>query len=251
MNSCVIAYSGGVDSTFLSKVAYDTLGANALAITANSPTYPKRELTDAKRYAKKIGIQHIIIASEELTLKEFTDNSPDRCYHCKKELFRTIQQLAHDHKFNVVLDGSNADDIGDYRPGTKARKELKIRSPLQEVGLTKQEIRTLSRTMHLESADKPAFACLASRVAYGTKITKERLKQIEHAEEFLFSFGITQCRVRTHTDIARIEVLPQDFPLILKKSKAIVTHFKHLGFPYITLDLQGYRTGSLNEVLNI
>jgi len=249
LKSCVIAYSGGVDSTFLIKVAYDTLGKNALAVTATSSTYPKRELQDAKRYAHKIGIPHVIIHSEELEIPKFSDNPPERCYYCKKELFRKIQQIAKEHCLNAVLDGSNADDRFDYRPGATARKELGIKSPLKDVGLTKQEIRGLSHTMHLESAEKPAFACLASRFPYGVKITNERLKQVESAEEFLFSLGIKQCRVRYHNHIARVEVATNDFQTILTHAQQIVKRFKKLGFTYITLDLEGYRTGSLNEVL--
>ena len=249
LKSCVIAYSGGVDSTFLIKVAYDTLGKNALAVTATSSTYPKRELQDAKRYAHKIGIPHVIIHSEELEIPKFSDNPPERCYYCKKELFRKIQQIAKEHRLNAVLDGSNADDRFDYRPGATARKELGIKSPLKDVGLTKQEIRGLSHTMHLESAEKPAFACLASRFPYGVKITNERLKQVESAEEFLFSLGIKQCRVRYHNHIARVEVATNDFQTILTHAQQIVKRFKKLGFTYITLDLEGYRTGSLNEVL--
>jgi uncharacterized protein len=247
--SCVIAYSGGVDSTFLIKVAYDTLGKNALAVTATSSTYPKRELQDAKRYAHKIGIPHVIIHSEELEIPKFSDNPPERCYYCKKELFRKIQKIAKEHHLNAVLDGSNADDRFDYRPGATARKELGIKSPLKDVGLTKQEIRGLSHTMHLESAEKPAFACLASRFPYGVKITNERLKQVESAEEFLFCLGIKQCRVRYHNHIARIEVATNDFQTILIHAQQIIKRFKKLGFTYITLDLEGYRTGSLNEVL--
>jgi uncharacterized protein len=250
MKSCAIAYSGGVDSTFLIKVAYDTLGTNALAVTATSATYPQRELEDAKRFAHAIGISHVIIHSEELDITEFSGNPPNRCYYCKKELFRKIQQIAQEHHFNAVLDGSNADDTFDYRPGAKARKELGVISPLKEVGLTKQEIRDLSRSLHLKTSEKPAFACLASRFPYGTKITKERLTQVESAEEFLFSLGTRQCRVRFHQDIARIEVSSDDFQTILTHAQRIIKRFKKLGFTYITLDLEGYRTGSLNEVLN-
>jgi uncharacterized protein len=249
LNSCAIAYSGGVDSTFLIKVAYDTLGKNALAVTATSSTYPQRELADAKQFAEEIGIPHMIIESEELDISEFSGNSLDRCYYCKKELFQKIQQIAKDHRLNAVLDGSNADDTFDYRPGARARNELGVRSPLKEVGFTKQEIRDLSASLHLKSSEKPAFACLASRFPYGVKITKERLKQIEAAEEYLFSLGIRQCRVRFHDPIARIEVLPEDISTILTHAQKIIKRFKTLGFTYITLDLQGYRTGSLNEVL--
>ncbi len=250
LKSCAVAYSGGVDSTFLIKVAYDTLGKNALAVTATSSTYPQREFEDAKRFVRSIGIPHVIIHSEELDIAQFSGNPPDRCYYCKKELFWKIQQIAKERHLNAVLDGSNADDAFDYRPGAKARNELGVRSPLKEVGLTKQEIRDLSASMHLNSAEKPQFACLASRFPYGVKITKERLKQVESAEEYLFSLGIKQSRVRYHDHIARIEVTTDDFPIILTHAKQIMKCFKTLGFTYITLDLEGYRTGSLNEVLN-
>lgn len=247
--SCAIAYSGGVDSTFLVKVAYDVLGDNAIAVTAMSFAYPERELEDAKRFAQSIGIPHIFIQFEELAINRFSDNPPDRCYYCKKELLFRIQQVAKEHQLNIVLDGSNADDLGDYRPGERALKELHIRSPLREVGLTKQEIRNLSKSMKLESHEKPAFACLATRFPYGTKITKERLKQVESAENYLFSLGLRQCRVRYHDHIARIEVGIDELPAVLASAQKIIKRFKTLGFTYITLDLEGYRTGSLNEVL--
>ncbi len=249
LKSCAIACSGGVDSTFLIKVAYDVLGRNALAVTATSSTYPQRELEDAKRFVQQIGIPHVIIHSEELYIEEFSKNPPDRCYYCKKELFRKIQKIAAENHLAAVLDGSNADDMFDYRPGGKARKELGVISPLKEVGLTKQEIRELSRSMHLESAEKPAFACLASRFPYGVKITKGRLRQVEQAETFLFSLGVHQCRVRYHKDVARIEVAKPDFQNILAHADGIVKRFKKLGFTYITLDVEGYRAGSMNEVL--
>ncbi len=250
LKSCAIAYSGGVDSTFLSKVAYDTLGDKALAVTATSSTYPQRELEDARCYAKEIGIHHVIIHSEELDIPLFSDNPPDRCYYCKKELFHKIQQIAKDHHLNEVVDGSNADDTSDFRPGARARDELGIRSPLKEVGLTKQEIRNLSSRMLLKSAEKPAFACLASRFPYGTKITKERLAQVEAAEQYLLSLGIKQCRVRYHDHIARIEVPTEEIPLILTHANMIIKRLKTLGFTYITIDIEGYRMGSMNEVLN-
>lgn len=240
-----------MDSTFLIKVAYDALGENALAVTATSSTYPKKELQDAKKFAKTVGIPHIIIQSEELDIPTFSQNPPDRCYHCKKELFHKIQQIAKKRNLNAVLDGSNADDVSDYRPGAKAKQELGVRSPLQEVGLTKQEIRELSASMKLKSSEKPPFACLASRFPYGTKITKERLRQVESAETYLCSLGVTQCRVRYHDHIARIEVGSDELPLVLRNACKITKRFKTLGFTYITLDLEGYRTGSLNEVLEL
>ena len=250
MQSVAIAYSGGVDSTFLVNVAHDVLGKNAIAITATSSTYPKRELEQAKKLAKQIGIRHIIINSEETEIDEFSKNPINRCYYCKKELFTKIKQIVNKENINYILDGSNIDDTYDYRPGTKALKRLGIISPLKDVGLTKQEIKELSQSMDLETWDKPAFACLASRFPYGIEITKDRLKQVERAETLLQSLGIKQFRVRYHNEIARIEVSKNDFQLILKHSDNIVKEFKELGFKYITLDIEGYRTGSMNEVLN-
>ena len=249
IKSCVIAYSGGLDSSLLIKVAYDTLWKNALAVTATSSIYPQREQKDAMCFAQTIGIPHVVFSSDELAIDRFSDNPVNRCYYCKKSLFRKIKQIAMEHHFNAVLDGSNADDEDDYRPGMKAKEELGIRSPLKEVGLTKQEIRELSRSMNLASAEKPEFACLASRFPYGIKITQERLTQVEVAEDFLFSLGISQCRVRYHERIARIEVRRDDFPVVLQNAGKIIKQFKTLGFTYVTLDFEGYRTGSLNEVL--
>jgi uncharacterized protein len=250
MKSVVIAFSGGVDSTFLVNVAHDVLGENAIAVTATSSTYPQRELEQAKKFAKHIGIKHIIINSEETEIDDFSKNPNNRCYYCKKELFSKIKQITTEEHFNYALDGSNVDDKTDYRPGMKALKELGVVSPLKEVGLRKQEIKELSRTMNLGTWNKPAFACLASRFPYGVEITKSRLAQVEKAESFLYSLGIKQFRVRYHTEIAKIEVTKNDFQLIITHSDEIVKKFKELGFKYITLDIEGYRTGSLNEVLN-
>lgn len=249
MNSVAIAYSGGVDSTFLVKVAYDVLGENAIAVTATSSTYPKRELQQAKQFTESAGVRHLIINSEETEIDNFSQNPVDRCYYCKKELFSKIKQIATENHINFVLDGSNVDDADDYRPGMKAIKEFGVVSPLKDVGLTKQEIKELSRKMQLATWDKPAFACLASRFPYGVKITKSRLGQVEKAESFLHSLGTKQFRVRYHTEIARIEVSKNDFQFILAHSDEITKKFKELGFKYITLDIEGYRTGSLNEVL--
>jgi uncharacterized protein len=250
MKSCAVAYSGGVDSTFLITIAYKELGDRALAVTATSSTYPKRELKQAEQYAKKLGIPHVVIHSEELDIDGFAQNPPERCYYCKRELFQKIRLIAKEHDLAYVLDGSNVDDARDYRPGAKAREELGVKSPLQDVGLTKQEIRELSTSLHLDTAEKPALACLASRFPYGTTITSRRLKEVEAAEELLLSLGILQCRVRYHGTIARIEVPQKDFPIILSHAQVIVRRFKGLGFTYVTLDIEGYRTGSLNEVLS-
>jgi len=249
MNKVVVAYSGGADSTFLLKVSYDLLGKNVIAVTAVSPSYTNSELEQAKQFTKKMKIRHIIIKSKEMENEKFISNTPNRCYYCKKELFSEIKKIAIKQNIKYIIDGSNADDTNDYRPGVKAIIEYGVKSPLKEVGLKKKEIRELSLKMQLNSWDKPALACLASRFPYGTKITNKRLKQVEQAEYFLLNFGINHVRVRYHNDIARIEVKADDFSKILKHSKKIVKEFKKLGFTYITLDIQGYRTGSLNEVL--
>jgi len=249
MDKAVVAYSGGTDSTFLLKVAYDVLGKNVTAVTATSLTYPKQELDQAKQLAKNIGANHIIIKSEEMTDEKFSKNTPNRCYYCKKELFSKIKKIAIAQNISYIIDGSNVDDKKDYRPGAKALIEHGVRSPLKEAGLTKKEIRELSHKMQLNSWDNPAQACLASRFPYGTRITKERLKQVERAESYLSNLGLNQIRVRYHNDIARIEATKDDFEKILKDAKKIVQQFKKLGFAYVTLDIEGYRTGSLNEVL--
>ncbi len=249
MKSAAIAYSGGVDSTFLINVAHEVLGEKAIAVTATSSTYPQRELEQAKKFAKNIGIKHVIINSEETEIDNFSKNPSNRCYYCKKELFSKIKQIATEEHLNYVLDGSNVDDTTDYRPGMTALEEFGVVSPLKDAGLTKQEIKELSRSMNLDTWDKPAFACLASRFPYGIEITKPRLEQVEKAESYLYSLGIKQFRVRYHNEIARIEVSKNDFQLIIKHSDEIVKKFKELGFKYITLDIEGYRTGSLNEAL--
>lgn len=247
MKRILIAYSGGADSTFLLKVAYDVLGDNVIAVTATSSTYSKNELNLTKKFTKKIGVHHIVIKSDEMKNESFLKNTPNRCYYCKRELFSKIKKIADSHKINNILDGSNVDDIKDYRPGAKALIEHGVISPLKEAKLTKKEIRELSREMHLKSWNKPALACLASRFPYGTRITKGRLRQVEKAEAFLSNLGLNQIRVRHHDEIARIEVAKDDFPKILKHAKKITQKFKKIGFTYITLDIEGYRTGSLNE----
>lgn len=249
MEKVSVAFSGGVDSTFLVKTAYDTLGKNAIAITATSAMHPQWELKQAKKIAKEIGIKHILINSERTYIEKISENSKDRCYYCKRELFSKIKQAADKKKIKYVLDGSNADDVNDYRPGFKAIKELGIISPLKDVGLTKKEIRDLSKEIGLATWNKPSFACLASRFPYGTKITKEKLQQIEQCEEILRKLDIQQFRVRYHKDIARIEVFKNDFQTVINNSNMILKKFKELGFRYVTIDLQGYRQGSLNEVL--
>lgn len=251
IDSAIIALSGGVDSSFLTKIAHDLLNGQAVAITITSPMHPKWELQQAKQVAKSIGIDHVIIALDEKELDEIFQNNENRCYHCKKLIFKKIKEEAKTYQIMHVLDGSNADDQHDYRPGTKALEELGIISPLKDAGLTKQEIRTASRQQGLETSDLPSFACLATRFPYHTKITKEKLHQIEHCEDVLRNLGINQFRVRYHHDIARIEVEIKDFQTIIDHRDFIIKTFKELGFYYITLDLQGYRTGSLNKGLSL
>ncbi len=249
MGSVVIAYSGGVDSTFLLKVAADVLGKNVTAVTARSSTYPTREFNEASEYIKKLGARHIVIDSEELDIDGFSQNPVNRCYYCKKELFTKVRDIAAQNGIKYVADGSNLDDLGDYRPGLQALNELGIISPLREAGLTKDEIRELSKDMGLPTWDKPAFACLASRFPYGQEITREKLNMIEKAEQYLLDSGFRQVRVRHHGEIARIEVARAErsrfFDLDLMDR--VHARFTEIGFRYVALDLKGYRTGSMNE----
>lgn len=251
LGSVAIAYSGGVDSTFLLKVAYDVLGENAIAITARSSTYPEREFNEAKKYIEEIGAKHIVIISEELEIEGFAKNPTNRCYFCKKELFSKIRAVAKEHNINAVVDGCNLDDIGDYRPGMKAAKELDVISPLKQAELTKNDIRELSKRLNIPTWNKPAFACLSSRFPYGTEITVPKLSMVERAEQFLLDLGFRQLRVRHHGDIARIEVSTEErskfFDLDIMDK--VGQELKKIGFKYVTLDLLGYRTGSMNEVL--
>ncbi len=244
-----VAYSGGVDSTFLIKVAHDVLGDNCLAITAISPSFPHRERDEAAAFLEKEGISHITFYSDELSLEQYVSNPPDRCYHCKKYLFSNMVQLAKDRGFSVLVEGSNMDDIGDYRPGMRAIKELNVLSPLQICELSKAEIREYSKEMNLPTWDKSSFACLATRFVYGHRITKEGLEQVEKAEDVLKNLELKQYRVRVHGNLARIEVRPEDFSVILNNAETIDRKLKEFGFNYVSLDLKGYRTGSMNEVL--
>ena len=246
----VVAFSSGVDSTFLLKVAHDTLGENVIAVTAKSCSFPNRELNEAIKFCKTNNIKHIIVESEELEIDGFKNNPPNRCYLCKKELFTKIQSIAKENGISNIIEGSNLDDEGDYRPGMQAIKELNIKSPLRELGFTKQEIRELSKELGLPTFEKPSFACLSSRFVYGETITEEKLKMVDKAEQFLLDLGFHQVRVRIHSNIARIEVEQNEMQKIMDNRNAIAHKLKELGFSYVTLDLLGYRTGSMNETLN-
>ncbi|MDD2851492.1 MAG: ATP-dependent sacrificial sulfur transferase LarE [Desulfuromonadaceae bacterium] len=248
MEGCVIGFSGGVDSTLLFAVAVEVLGNQAVAVTATSKTYPERELHDARLVAEKLGGRHIVIVSEELEIPEFRDNPRNRCYFCKKELFNKLRLIANQERISYVLDGTNVDDKNDHRPGRTAANELAVRSPLEEAGFTKQDIRDLSRFMELPTWDKPAFACLSSRFPYGTAITTERVDQVGQAEESLRLLGFRTVRVRYHGTVARIELGSQEFESavgILRNE--VVRLVKMAGFTYVALDLQEYRTGAMNE----
>lgn len=247
--SVAVAFSGGADSAFLLKAAQDALGEKAAAITVQSSLIPESEIKDAQRFCKDNNIHHIVCQANPLSLKAFTDNPPDRCYICKKEIFTIIKNTAEENGIKTVAEGSNSDDNNDYRPGIKAIRELSVISPLQIMNFTKNEIREMSEILGLPTYNKPSFACLASRFAYGESITDEKLKRVEKAEEVLREAGFKQFRVRVHGDIARIEILSAQFEKLLKQRGQIYKKFKSFGFSYVTMDLQGYRTGSMNEVL--
>ena len=252
LESVAVSFSSGVDSTLLLKVAHDVLGDKAIAITASSLSFPKRELDEAKDFCEKNKIRQIICGSEELNIKGFRNNPKNRCYLCKKELFTKILEIAKENGIKNVVEGSNLDDLGDYRPGLQAIQELEIKSPLRVAELTKKEIRELSKNLGLKTWGKPSFACLASRFVYGELISEEKLKMVSKAEDLLMNLGFKQFRVRIHGNIARIEILPEDFEKIIQKDtrEKIYGELKTLGFSYITLDLKGYRTGSMNEAIS-
>lgn len=250
LGSVAVAFSSGVDSTFLLKVAHEELGDKAIAITATSCSFPKRESDEASNFCKLNGIKQITVVSEELNIPEFRHNSVNRCYLCKKELFTKIISLAKENGIAYVCEGSNMDDNGDYRPGLKAVAELGVKSPLRECQLYKKEIRELSKELKLPTWNKQSFACLASRFAYGEEINEKKLGMVDKAEQTLLDLGFKQLRVRIHGEnLARIEVLPSELEKLLSLRQEITKALKDAGFAYITMDLQGYRTGAMNEVI--
>ena len=248
-DSLAVAFSAGVDSSFLLKAAHDILGDQCLAVTACAAFQPEKERQEAEDFCEREGIRSIVFWADEETIPHFMENPQNRCYYCKHALFGEMQRIAAGQGIRNLAEGSNTDDLSDYRPGMQAIKELGILSPLREAGLSKEEIRGYSRQLGLPSWDKPSMACLASRIPYGQTITKEKLRRIEKAEALLADLGLRQYRVRLHEDLARIEVMPSDFPkLILEENRErILTEFQSLGFSYITMDLKGFRSGSLNE----
>ena len=247
--SAAVAFSGGVDSTFLLKVCHDVLGDKCVAITVRSFMFSKREIVDASSFCEMEGIRQLNVDTDESFINAFSDNPPNRCYICKRALFELMIRAAKTEGISVLCEGSNVDDLGDYRPGLKAISELGIKSPLRDCGLVKSEIRALSSELGLATANKPSFACLASRFPYGQKITAKSLNLVERAEDFLRDSGFGQARVRIHGDMARIEVDPNAFTMAVEMCSRIVEAFKSFGFSYVALDLQGYRTGSMNEPL--
>jgi uncharacterized protein len=252
LGSVAVAFSSGVDSTFLLQVAHDVLGDGVLAVTASSCSFPKRELNEAKEFCEKHGIRHIICQSEELDIEGFRQNPTNRCYLCKHELFEKIWEIARENHIEAVAEGSNMDDNGDYRPGLIAVRELGVKSPLRQAELTKAEIRELSKELRLPTWDKQSFACLSSRFVYGETIDEEKLSMVDRAEQLLLDLGFHQVRVRIHEKMARIEVLPQELERIVQTDvrSRITEQFKSYGFTYVTLDLTGYRMGSMNETID-
>jgi len=248
MDSVLVAYSGGIDSTVVLKVAYDQLGDSVVGVTAISPTFPAVELEIATRVAKEIGARHELVETDQLRIPAFTENDANRCFHCKTDLYQLLGSLRRTRASAVIVDGTNLDDLGDDRPGIKAAREWGVRSPLVEAGLSKSDIRTLAKNFGLSNWDKPAAACLSSRIPRGITITREKLSRVELAEEVLFAEGFRHCRVRDHGEIARIEVSQDELIRILEGERGtrISRHLKELGFRFVTIDLEGYRPGGVS-----
>ena len=252
LESVVVAFSGGVDSTLVAKVCYDTLRDNSMAVTARSETYPDFEFKESQNLAREIGIKHLVVDTSELAIEGFANNPPERCYFCKTELFGKLKEIAKEHGFLNVADGANLDDTQEFRPGLKASKELNVRSPLKEAGFKKEDIRKVSKLLNLPNWNKPAYACLSSRFPYGQSITEEKISMVSEAETYLRGLGLIQFRVRHHETIARIEILPEDIHILTNSParEELTAKFKKIGFTYVTLDLEGYRSGSMNEILS-
>ncbi len=246
LGSVAVAFSGGVDSTFLLHEAHKMLGDKAVAVTMKLNSVPAREIQEAKEFCESRGIQQVIVERNQFAVPHFADNPKDRCYWCKTYLFSSLGDLAKEHHISTIIDGTNFSDIHGYRPGLKALAELGVVSPLKEAELTKEDIRALSEKEGLPTWNKPSFACLATRFPYGSRITEEKLRAVEAAEQFLFDLGFPQFRVRCHGDIARIEVLPEQLAKLLENREQVVSRFKELGFDYVTMDLEGFRSGSMD-----
>ena len=249
LGSVVVAYSAGVDSTLVLRIAHDALGERVVAATGLSDTYPDEEMAEARTLAAEMGVEHVMVRTEELTDPRYAMNSHQRCFFCKNELYGKLRELADQRGIAHIVDGTNADDLGDHRPGMRAARQIGVRSPLQEVGMTKAEIREISNELGLRTWDKPAFACLSSRFPYGTPITLEKLKQVADAERGIRKLGFRGFRVRHHDKLARLEVDPADFPRVLEQHDEVVACIRAAGYRFVTLDLQGYRSGGLNEGL--
>jgi len=253
MGRVIVAFSGGTDSAYLAWAAHHVLGANALAVTADSASLPESHKRDAEAFVRRFGIAHEYIRTYEFDNPDYTRNNPDRCFHCKDELFTRLEQLGAERGWEHIVYGVNLDDLGDYRPGQNAARQHMVAAPLADAGLTKAEIRELSRQAGLPTWDRPASACLSSRIPYGTPVTIENVKTVEAGEEEIKALGFRQFRVRFHGEVVRIEIAPEELEraLSLDIARRFTTIFKGMGFRYVTLDLEGYRQGSLNEVLNL
>jgi len=247
----LVAYSGGIDSTLLAVVAHQELGVNAVAVTAVSPSLPSSDLQEAQAIAQQFGCAHALIESHELDDPNYQANTPLRCYFCKHEVYGELGEYAREHDFQFIIDGTNLDDLGDIRPGRKAAAEYGVRSPLIEAQFTKQDVRDLAQAIGIPNWDKPSAACLSSRIPHGTPVTIQLLSQVEQAELIIHGLGIRQARVRHHGEIARVEVPPDDFDIVLAQREKIVEQLRSIGYTFVALDLVGYRMGSLNQLLKV